>query len=53
MNSYTVKNYMWAVIIFMFIMIALLSGCSTVEGVGKDIQNASQWTHDKMSGDSK
>ena len=27
-----------------------LVACSTVAGVGKDLQNASDWTHDKMSG---
>lgn len=29
MHPYTVKNYLWAVIIAMFIVIALLSGCSS------------------------
>jgi predicted small secreted protein len=50
MNSYTVKNWMWLVIILMFIAIACLSGCSTVAGVGKDIQSTAEWTKDKMSG---
>jgi len=50
MNSYTVKNIMWAVIIIMFMMIFLLSGCSTVAGVGKDIQDSAQWTKEKMGG---
>jgi len=47
MNPYTVKNIMWAVIIM---MIFLLSGCSTVAGVGKDIQDSAQWTKEKMGG---
>lgn len=50
MNPYTVKNYMWAVIIFMFIVIMLLSGCSTVDGMGKDISSTAQWTKEKMGG---
>lgn len=29
MHPYTVKNWLWAVIIAMFIVIALLSGCSS------------------------
>ena len=29
MNPYTVKNYLWAVIIAMVVVISLLSGCSS------------------------
>jgi predicted small secreted protein len=50
MNAYTVKNIIWAVIIIMFLMIFLLSGCSTVAGVGKDIQDSATWTKEKMGG---
>ena len=50
MNAYIVKNIMWAVIIIMFLMIFLLSGCSTVAGVGKDIQDSATWTKEKMGG---
>lgn len=50
MNQYTAKNYLWAVIIFMLVLIMMLSGCSTVDGVGKDISGAAQWTKDKMGG---
>jgi predicted small secreted protein len=50
MNSYTVKNYLWVVIVLMFIAIALLSGCSTVDGMGKDISSTAQWTKEKMGG---
>lgn len=54
MNAYRVKAYMWAVIIAIYATLACLSGCSTVAGVGKDIQGAADWTHDKMTGkDSK
>jgi predicted small secreted protein len=27
-----------------------LTACSTVAGVGKDIQSSAEWTKDKMSG---
>lgn len=36
-----------------FVMIFLvfnIVACSTVSGVGKDIQGAADWTHDKMNG---
>lgn len=49
-HPYSIKNYMWAVIIFLFVLIMLLSGCSTVDGMGKDISSTAQWTKDKMSG---
>ena len=29
---------------------ALLTGCSTVAGVGKDIQSTAEWTKEKMGG---
>ena len=50
MNPYTVKNYMWAVIVVLFVAIACLSGCSTIDGVGKDISSTAQWTKEKMGG---
>ena len=50
MRAYTVKNYMWAVIVLMVIIIACLSGCSTIDGVGKDISSTAQWTKEKMGG---
>ena len=31
------------------ILIFIITGCSTVWGVGKDISDAAQWTHDKMT----
>lgn len=30
-----------------------MTACSTVAGVGKDIQGAADWTHEKMTKDSK
>jgi len=32
------------------LLVLNLVACGTVAGVGKDLQNASDWTHDKMSG---
>ena len=52
-HPYTVKNWLWLVIICMAIVIACLSGCSTVDGMGKDISSTAQWTKDKMTGNSK
>ena len=54
MNAYTVKNYMWAFIISVYVLLACLTGCSTVDGMGKDISSASKWTKDQINGkDSK
>ena len=39
--------------LFLATIVVLLSECSTVAGVGKDIQGAADWTHNKMTGDSK
>jgi predicted small secreted protein len=38
-----------AFIALILILIFIVTGCSTVWGVGKDISDAAQWTHDKMS----
>ena len=40
---------MWAVIVILFIVTILMSGCSTVAGMGQDIKGAAEWTHDKMT----
>jgi len=32
------------------ILISALAACSTVEGVGKDIQSSAQWTKEKIGG---
>ena len=37
----------YAVIVF---AVLSFTACSTVEGVGKDIQSTAQWTKDKMGG---
>jgi predicted small secreted protein len=31
-------------------LVLALSACSTVAGVGKDIQSSAEWTKDKMGG---
>jgi len=31
-------------------LLVSLVACSTVAGVGKDLENASEWTKDKMNG---
>ena len=51
--QYPTKTALWAVILVLFVVIVALSGCSTVAGVGKDIQKASEWTAEKMGGNSK
>ena len=38
-----------AFIALIFILLFIVTGCSTVWGVGKDISDAAQWTHDKMT----
>jgi predicted small secreted protein len=37
-------------VIFGIVLIMSLSACSTVAGVGKDIQDSATWTKEKMSG---
>jgi predicted small secreted protein len=32
------------------ILISALAACSTVAGVGKDIQSSAEWTKEKMGG---
>jgi predicted small secreted protein len=40
-------------LIALMLVAMALTACSTVAGVGKDIQGAADWTHGKMTGDSK
>jgi predicted small secreted protein len=37
-------------VVLAVILASVLAACSTVEGMGKDISGAAQWTHEKMSG---
>jgi predicted small secreted protein len=48
-NPYFLKNMLWACIIGLFLTIILLSGCSTVSGLGSDIKGAADWTHEKIT----
>lgn len=50
MNHYKLKNYTWIFIFLMYCFVALLTGCSTIDGVGKDISSTAQWTKEKMGG---
>ena len=36
--------------ILAFVLVSALAACSTVAGVGKDIQSTAEWTKEKMSG---
>lgn len=49
MHPYTVKNYLWLVIIAMFVLIACLSGCSTpkVQAQKQPYCHTSQTIHTK------
>jgi predicted small secreted protein len=38
-----------AFIALILILLFIMTGCSTVWGIGKDISDAAQWTHDKMT----
>lgn len=50
MNAYTLKNWLWVFMIIVIIGITCLTGCSTIDGVGKDISSSAQWTKEKMGG---
>lgn len=47
-HPYFLKNVLWVCIIGMFLMLFLLSGCSTVSGIGKDISSGAEWNKEKM-----
>jgi predicted small secreted protein len=36
--------------VFVIAMMLALSACSTVAGIGKDIQSTAEWTKEKMGG---
>ena len=36
--------------VFVITMMLALSACSTVAGIGKDIQSTAEWTKEKMGG---
>jgi predicted small secreted protein len=35
------------------VAVVMLTGCSTVAGLGKDVTSAAEWTKDKIGGDKK
>ena len=37
-------------IVLTLILVTALAACSTVAGVGKDIQSTAEWTKEKMGG---
>jgi predicted small secreted protein len=37
-------------ILVALVLISALAACSTVAGVGKDIQSSAEWTKEKMGG---
>ena len=37
-------------VVAVLILVSALSACSTVAGVGKDIQSTAEWTKEKMGG---
>jgi len=37
-------------VVAVLILVSALSACSTVAGVGKDIQSSAEWTKEKMGG---
>lgn len=37
-------------ILLIIVLSFVLSGCSTVDGFGKDISSTAQWTKEKMGG---
>lgn len=49
-HPYTVKNWLWVIIIGLFVVCFMLSGCSTVAGAGKDITSMADWTKEKIGG---
>jgi predicted small secreted protein len=44
MNKVEIVAFIALILILLFI----LTGCSTVAGVGKDIQGAAEWTKEKI-----
>lgn len=53
MHPYTFKNWLWVLIVSMFVVCFMISGCSTVAGVGKDITDVANGTRNLITGDKK
>lgn len=50
MNPRSPKSWIVFVVVFVAVMAMAVSGCSTIDGVGKDISSTAQWTKEKMGG---
>lgn len=42
-------EFLALIAIILFLAFVVLSGCSTVSGVGKDITGAAEWTKEKIT----
>jgi predicted small secreted protein len=40
-------------VVLIVAVLIMITGCSTVAGLGKDIQTSAEWTKEKMGGDKK
>ena len=52
MKDYIIMAGIKLVVIGALVSVALLTGCSTVAGAGKDLTSAAEWTKEKISKDS-
>lgn len=44
------KKTEWLAVVVIFLLLAfMMTGCSTVAGVGKDITGAADWTKEKIA----
>jgi len=50
MNPYKARSWVIFSIVLVILLSAAVSGCSTIDGVGKDISSTAQWTKEKMGG---
>ena len=47
------KTEWFAVLVLALLLVFMLTGCSTIAGVGKDITGAAEWTKEKVTQPSK
>jgi predicted small secreted protein len=38
-----------SLVLLILVIVFMVTGCSTIAGVGQDIKGAAEWTHDKMT----
>ena len=43
------KTEYFAILVLLLLLLFMLTGCSTVAGVGKDITGAAEWTKEKIN----